>query len=237
MAHEGRLDMANVAAARELFWNNIIREILTSLSVLSARIGARRPSPTTPAAAPTTLAAESGGVGSVFEEDDDLENSGGPVLTSITSMADSASNAGEGEGQDQRALATRPSGPEALFDGRLAVITTLGQRIPIAEVSPVFACGVPGPGGKHWLSTAIECTVFEIRTPAGEVFTLPVHEIRAFHSLTDELMQKLVESSREEAGETAQEAPFGFAAFTSLARGSEGSGDPEHVYEPGYFGE
>ncbi|MGD9789413.1 MAG: hypothetical protein AB7Q00_05945 [Phycisphaerales bacterium] len=229
--------MANVAAARELFWNNIIREILTSLSVLSARIGARRPSPTTPAAAPTTLAAESGGVGSVFEEDDDLENSGGPVLTSITSMADSASNAGEGEGQDQRALATRPSGPEALFDGRLAVITTLGQRIPIAEVSPVFACGVPGPGGKHWLSTAIECTVFEIRTPAGEVFTLPVHEIRAFHSLTDELMQKLVESSREEAGETAQEAPFGFAAFTSLARGSEGSGDPEHVYEPGYFGE
>ncbi len=232
--------MENVAAARELFWNNIIREILTSLSVLSARIGARRPTPSTPAAPPPKLAAESGGVGSVFDDegdDDDLENSGGPVLTSITSMAESSSPAPTDKESEPGALATRPSGPEALFDGRLAVITTLGQRIPIAEVSPVFACGVPGPGGKHWLSTAIECTVFEIRTPAGEVFTLPVHEIRAFHSLTDELMQKLVESSREEAGETAQEAPFGFAAFTSLARGSEGSGDPEHVYEPGFFGE
>ena len=104
-----------------------------------------------------------------------------------------------------------------MFDGRLAVITSLGQRIPIAEVHPVFGCGVPGPNGANPLSMIVECSVFEIRTPGGEVYTLPIHEIKAFHALTPELVEEIGRSAGlEGSGDT--ETPFGFAAFTSLAR-------------------
>jgi hypothetical protein len=70
----------------------------------------------------------------------------------------------------------------------------------------------------------VECTVFQIRTPGGEVFTLPLEEMRTFHALTPELMRKLERAARREArrrGEAPgeEQIPFGFAAFTSLSRG------------------
>ena len=35
-----------------------------------------------------------------------------------------------------------------------------------------------------------------ITTPEGEVLTLPVHEIHAFHALNEELLERLRESAR-----------------------------------------
>ena len=75
-------DPQAAAARRELFWNNVIREMLTALSVMR-------------------LARDS----QVYDPD------------------------AEGHLRDT-------------FDGRLAVITSLGARIPIAEVHPLFACSV-----------------------------------------------------------------------------------------------
>lgn len=143
--------MEGVTVARELFWQNVMREILTSLSVISS--------------------------------------TGAP--------------AGEGD----------------LFDGRLAVITQLGQRIPIAGVMPLFACGIDTSDTERELSLAVECTVFQIRTPGGEVFTLPLHEMRSFHSLSEELIERIrKESSGRQDDSTEEHEPFGFAAYTSLAR-------------------
>jgi hypothetical protein len=129
--------------------------------------------------------------------------------------------------------------PENLFDGRLGILTHGGERIPIASVSPVLACGVQTTDAARMLSIAVECTVFEVRTPTGEVFTLPLAEMRGFHSLTPELMQALEEAARREADpedKQAQEgpgAPFGFAAFTSMERagreGRRGLGVPQHA--------
>ncbi len=113
-----------------------------------------------------------------------------------------------------------------LFDGRMAVMTRLGQRIPIADVYPVFACSVPSvsPGsgsGDRMLSADVQCTVFQIRTPTGEVYTLPVHEIVSVHALSEALMRQLqvaaAEASEDGPGKASGE-PFGFAAYTSLAR-------------------
>jgi hypothetical protein len=160
-----------VAVAREVFWQNLLREILMSLAMISSN------APKKPAAEAKTV----------------LGDDGEAALHAI--------------GQD----------PANLFDGRLALITSLGTRIPIGDIKPVFGCGVKTPGG-HWLSNAVECSVFEISTPAGEIFTMPVHEIRSFHSLTPELM-KQIEAATSESEDPDQ--PFGFAAFRSLARSSE----------------
>ena len=145
-----RVDVRSLGATREHFWHNVLQEMLTGLSALSA----------------------------------------------------------QGLGGD-------------LFDGRLAIITSLGQRIPIAAVSPVFACGVPGSPDEKSLSLAIECTIFEISTPDGEVFTLPLHEIRIFHALTEELIERVKAASREAEGGGDTGEPFGFAAFTSMAKQRE----------------
>lgn len=150
----GRIDtMADMIAAREMFWNNVVREMLTSLSVMTLRRS---------------------------------DNS--------------------------------PAGPDNLFDGRIAVITVQGKRIPIAAVTPLLACGFPGSDAEKALSIALECTVFQIHTPTGEVFTLPLHEIRAVHSLSEELMRRMEEAASEASGENEEHEPFGFAAFTSLSR-------------------
>ncbi|MEL7483595.1 MAG: hypothetical protein AAFN41_04495, partial [Planctomycetota bacterium] len=106
-----------------------------------------------------------------------------------------------------------------LFDGRLALITTQGTRIPIAGVMPMFACGINTSDRERRLSVAVECTVFQIRTPTGEVYTLPLHEIRGFHALTPELVDSLKSQAMPSA--QATDEPFGFAAFTSLARDAE----------------
>ena len=106
-----------------------------------------------------------------------------------------------------------------MFDGRLALITTLGQRIPIADIYPVFACSVPGNARSRTLSGDVQSTVYQVRTPTGEIFTLPISQIRTFHSLSEELIRRL-EAASVEGGddESDQTKPFGFAAFTSLAQ-------------------
>ncbi len=153
---------ADIVHTRELFWNNIIREMLSTLATASAM--------------------------------------GAPPI-------------GE-PGVD------RPAHPADVLDGRLAVITREGARIPIAAVTPLFACGVSSDEPSRILSMDVECTVFQIRTPTGEVFTLPLHEIRSFHALTDELMERLRQAARDQSTdeEPSRQEPFGFAAFTSLAR-------------------
>ncbi|HYE61670.1 MAG TPA: hypothetical protein VD997_06715 [Phycisphaerales bacterium] len=148
--------LEGVTIARELFWQNVMREILTSLSVIS-------------------------------------------------SMGEQ---------------------PADLFDGRLAVITQLGQRVPIAGVMPLFACGIDTSDTERELSLAVECTVFQIRTPGGEVFTLPLHEMRSFHSLSEELIERIRKESAERQDESEEHEPFGFAAYTSLARTKLPGDDP-----------
>jgi hypothetical protein len=151
-------NIKGVTSARELFWQNVMREMLTSLSVLTASKESRHAAAT--------------------------DATGQPL---------------------------RPD----MFDGRLAVFTALGQRIPIAGVYPLFACGIQTSDADKALSMAVECTVFQIHTPGGEVFTLPLHEIRSFHSLSEELIEQLKHAG---GGEEPQQEPFGFAAYTSLAR-------------------
>ena len=87
-------------ARRELFWNNVIREMLTALSVMR-------------------LARDS----QVYD----------------------------------------PQAEEHLrdtFDGRLAVVTSLVARIPIAEVHPLFACSVNSSAEQGEISEQVQCTVF-----------------------------------------------------------------------------
>ncbi len=173
-AHVGPRSASERLAQRELFWHNVVREMLTSLSVMALRRG------------------------------------------------------------------SEPYDPEAekayreTFDGRLAVVTDLGVRVPIAEVHPVFACSVPGSEAERQLSNAVQCSVFQIRTPTGEVHTLPVHEIRSIHALSEELMQQLERAAMraQEQSEGEESRPFGFAAFTSLARDSADEQD-ESEERPG----
>jgi hypothetical protein len=103
-----------------------------------------------------------------------------------------------------------------LFDGRTAILTHGGERIPIAEVFPLFACGVPTPEQAKAASIAVECTVFRVRTPSGEMFTLPVHEVRALHSLTPELIKELEQTAMTQGPSEngAAPGPFGFAAYS-----------------------
>lgn len=102
------------------------------------------------------------------------------------------------------------------LDGRMAILTHAGERIPIAEVHPLFACSITGTQAERDLSGAVQCSVFRVVTPTGEAFTMPISEVRAFHSLTDELQRRI----EEEMGgiESGQDEPFGFAAYTDMAR-------------------
>lgn len=102
-----------------------------------------------------------------------------------------------------------------LADGRVAVLTRAGERIPIKRVQPLFACSVPSAPSDRALSLAVQCTVFEIHTPDGEIFTLPLEQIRGVHVLTEDLLKQL--QAINDTPDGADE-PFGYAAFTSLAR-------------------
>lgn len=116
-----------------------------------------------------------------------------------------------------------------LFDGRFAVLTRGGERIPIAQVFPLFACSVPGR--ERATSVTVQSTVFRIQTPSGEVFTLPVQEIRAIHGLTPELIERLQRAAQPEDengsgldGEKNTDGkgtPFGLAAFAALPKTPE----------------
>ncbi|MEO1512713.1 MAG: hypothetical protein AAFU70_11620, partial [Planctomycetota bacterium] len=175
-----RSDPVRTQGVRELFWQNVIREMLTALSTAAMRRDAM------------------------------VQAAKRKVMTTSIDTA---------EGRVSEAVIAPEPPEDNLFDGRLALITTQGTRIPIAGVMPMFACGINTSDHERRLSVAVECTVFQIRTPTGEVYTLPLHEIRGFHALTPEL----VDSLKSQAMPTAQatDEPFGFAAFTSLARDAE----------------
>lgn len=128
-----------------------------------------------------------------------------------------ASAAAESSGR----LGTGPSAAQAstspvdqLFDGRMGVITTLGQRIPIADVTAVFSCSMPANDLDRSISTDVQCSIFRITTPTGETYTLPLSQIIGVHSVSQSLIEQLEDQNEpEEDG-----VPFGFAAYTSLAR-------------------
>lgn len=128
-----------------------------------------------------------------------------------------------------------PPEPE-LFDGRMAVITHAGERIAIGEVYPMLACGISGDEADRAVSQAVECSIFQILTPAGELWTIPVHEIRAFHALTPELMQQIEQAGRQNRsrrhGGEDRDMPFGFEAYTSLARGERERQEADPYYSP-----
>lgn len=107
--------------------------------------------------------------------------------------------------------------PEAA-DGRIGVLTRSGERIPLSAADPLFPCSIADPAGQA-LCLAVQATVFNIRTPTGEVFTLPLSEIRGVHTMTDEALRAMEDEARRASPEEAEGAePFGFAAFTSLNR-------------------
>lgn len=163
------LCMSELAQAREMFWQNVTRELLTALAMQRSRLAA------------------------------------------------------EAEVERRRTVARGepdPGPPEPLpgFDGRMAIVTRLGERIPIADITPLFACSIGGSSRERALSEDVQCTVFQVRTPSGEVYTFPIHEIRGIHALTEEAMRALHEQAADEEGRQLTGVPFGFAAFTSLAR-------------------
>lgn len=107
-----------------------------------------------------------------------------------------------------------------LFDGRMGVITSLGQRIPIADLFPVFACSSTGSQADRDRSTDVQCTIFRITTPTGETYTLPISQIIGIHSVSEELIKQLESSTEEQPDENHEQErlPFGFGAYTSLSR-------------------
>lgn len=110
------------------------------------------------------------------------------------------------------------SGKPRVLDGRLTVITFRGERIPIGAVRPLMNFGIGSTRAEKQLSMMLQGTVFQIITPDGDVFTLPIHEIRGLHALSESIMQEL--QAAAESLESAEPGkPFGFAAFTSLAQG------------------
>lgn len=128
-----------------------------------------------------------------------------------------ASAAAESSGR----LGTGPSAAEAstspvseLFDGRMGVITALGQRIPIADVTAVFSCSLPRSDLDRSISTDVQCSIFRITTPTGETYTLPLSQIIGVHSVSRSLIERLEEQNESDE----DKIPFGFAAYTSLAR-------------------
>ncbi len=167
----GHHGVGQVAQVRELFWHNVVREMLMGLSVMS------------------------------------LQRSRLPGI--------------EAQRIDTPEGSVQTADPEAddMFDGRLAIITALGQRVPIADVQPLFACSINTDDASRALSADVQCSVFRIVTPSGETYTLPVHEIRGMHSISPELLQRLetaAEAQQRDRGDPDQ--PFGFAAFTRTKR-------------------
>ena len=108
-----------------------------------------------------------------------------------------------------------------LCEGRIVLLTRGGEEIPVATAEPLFPCSMTDADDFE-LCMAVQCTVFNIQTPNGEVFTLPLEEIRGIYTVTDELYEQLktaAAEAQESDGDGAEsQEPFGFAAFTSLAR-------------------
>ncbi len=224
--------------ARELFWNNVIRDILVSLSVMKMQHDeAIRAAQDEESVRAQTAVDGSGAVitgpmgGSVSEQlvvgseiaeppDDPESNPEDDPIEAMMAGAEDVDAQAENEGIELSGIPP--------FDGRMAVITQLGVRIAIADVYPLFACSIGETAVERALSEDVQCSVFQIRTPQGEVFTLPVHEIRAFHSLSGELMRQIAAaSSREDSDGLKTTVPFGFGAYTSLAKAAEVKSEPQ----------
>lgn len=211
-------DPSDLAATRDLFWQNIVREMLTGLAVLADQ---RRSE---------ILAAMHASLGQV--------RVGGALITTSPELAPTvvegsggADRAADGDGEeDENGEGGMLAGahPSLPLDGRVAVLTRGGERIPIADVRPMLACSVPGTDAERALSIDVQCTIFQIVAPSGEVFTLPLQEIRALHAISEELMDRLKSAARRQdegagrSGDDPDSKPFGFAAFTSLAQRRRG---------------
>lgn len=168
----GQSRVMRTQARRDVFWNNVVREILMALTSAAAAASGRLD--TGPAAA---------------------NASASPV--------------------------------DDLFDGRMGVITTLGQRIPIADIMPVFACSMPGCDADRSRSSEVQCTVYRITTPTGESYTLPISQIIGVHSLSEALMEQLENDDIEDEDNSGSRIPFGFKAYTSLVQSEEEALDQE----------
>jgi hypothetical protein len=105
----------------------------------------------------------------------------------------------------------------------MAVITQAGQRIPIPDVYPVFAYSVLGDEEVRARSNDVQCTNFRNTTPGGESFTLPISQIISVHSLSQSLIEKMEQAEEllEGPGDEDDRVPFGFGAYTSLARSEQ----------------
>ncbi len=132
------------------------------------------------------------------------------------------------QAESQAQIQKEKPSAEPMSDGRVGIVTAQGQRIPIGRVSPVFAATFDQTPKMIELSHILQCTVFQIETPGGEVYTLPLHEIRGFHAISERTMDQVSNAAREQRyreGSPEEAEPFGFAAFTSLARSSGATGN------------
>lgn len=149
---------AEVVHSRQVFWENVLRDMLTGMSMELGR-----------------------------------------------ARAELDRTAGEGA----------PTGVP-MYNGSLAIVTVHGSRIPVADVQPMLACSLGTTPHERALSADVQCTIFQVRTPAGEIFTLPLHQIASIQVLSPELFEQLQGSQTGEG--PGENRPFGYRAFTSLAR-------------------
>lgn len=105
-----------------------------------------------------------------------------------------------------------------LFDGRFSILTRRGERIPVAAIEPLFACSIPGSPEERDASIAVQCTIFRVHTPSGDVFTFPLHEIRGLHTFTPELIERLQHAADGTGVDDEEQRPFGLAAFAALPK-------------------
>lgn len=156
-----------VQVRRDLFWQNVVREILMGLAAAATQSSGR--------------------------------------LTPTPTGASSS-----------------PSPVSDMFDGRMGIITSQGQRIPIADVIPVFSVSTCNhtDRGDRMLSNDVQCSVFRISTPSGESYTLPITQIVGVHSMSNALAEQLEAAARdrEQTDEQGNKMPFGFGAYTALAK-------------------
>ncbi len=143
------------------------------------------------------------------------------VRDSLMALASAAANSSARLSPTPTAAQHSTSPVDNLFDGRMGIITSLGQRIPIADIFPVFACSSVGSRADRERSADVQCTIFRVTTPTGETYTLPISQIIGIHSLSEDLINQLESASeelREQESDSGNRVPFGFAAYTSLAR-------------------
>jgi len=156
------------------------------------------------------------------------------VRDSLMAMSSAAASSSARLGPTPSAAQHSTKPIDDLFDGRMGIITTLGQRIPIADIFPVFACSAVGSMADRERSADVQCTIFRITTPTGETYTLPISQIIGIHSLSEDLVRQLEDASedmQDDKSNDTERLPFGFAAYTELSR-SEARSKAEQQ-EPG----